>query len=439
MHYRLPERDVRVIGLGFGPSNLALAVTNCDVAEGSGQPPIDCLFLEQQVSWSWHPGMLLEDTNLQVSFLKDLVTMRNPRSRFTFLCYLQEQGRLHEFINLRDFFPLRVEFDDYLKWAAHKVKDVVRYGQRVESVEPVFGDGGVIERLMIQTQETDTGAQARYRAQDLVLGLGGTPFVPRITARDDARVFHSSAFLMRLQALNLDSSQPLRVAVIGAGQSGAEIVEYLLNTHPQAEVHAVLREASYRQSDDSPFVNEIFYPDAVDRVFALSPQARHRILEEHQQTNYAVIDKDLIERLYKKAYQDRVLGRQRLMFHPHEEVVDVHRAGGGGLVLQLRQLLSGVSSELAADVVVFATGYHWPADHPILRSLGEYFRRDSEGRVKIDRSYQIETTPELRSRIFLQGYCEESHGIGETLLSLLPFRASRILERVSQPVSIASD
>ena len=44
-------------------------------------------------------GMLLDDATMQVSFLKDLVTMRNPTSDFSFLSYLHERGRLVDFIN----------------------------------------------------------------------------------------------------------------------------------------------------------------------------------------------------------------------------------------------------------------------------------------------------------------------------------------------------
>ena len=39
---------------------------------------------EQESEFAWHPGMLIKGTDLQVSFLADLVTMANPRSRYTF-------------------------------------------------------------------------------------------------------------------------------------------------------------------------------------------------------------------------------------------------------------------------------------------------------------------------------------------------------------------
>ena len=84
--------------------------------------------------------MLLDDATMQVSFLKDLVTLRNPTSEFTFLKYLHSRGRLVDFINHKSLFPLRVEFHDYFTWAADQVAGLVSYGSEVVGVRPV--DGG---------------------------------------------------------------------------------------------------------------------------------------------------------------------------------------------------------------------------------------------------------------------------------------------------------
>src|SRR5689334_3179102 len=108
------EHDV--IGIGFGPSNLALAIAVTEHNESaSGAVPVRARFVERQPAFGWHRGMLLDDATMQVSFLKDLVTLRNPASRFTFLAYLHERGRLVDFINHKSLFPLRLEFHDYLE------------------------------------------------------------------------------------------------------------------------------------------------------------------------------------------------------------------------------------------------------------------------------------------------------------------------------------
>src|SRR3954451_18375667 len=78
-----------LIGIGFGPSNPALAVA----VEGHNQEAaadrrVEALFLEKQPEFGWHRGMLVDGATMQVSFLKDLATMRNPTSDFSFVAYL---------------------------------------------------------------------------------------------------------------------------------------------------------------------------------------------------------------------------------------------------------------------------------------------------------------------------------------------------------------
>src|SRR5262245_836688 len=109
-----------LVGVGFGPSNLALAIA-LEEHHRRSEAPLTGLFLERQQRFGWHRGMLIDDATMQVSFLKDLVTMRDPTSDFSFLAYLHGKGRLVDFINHKALFPLRVEFHDYLEWAAGRL------------------------------------------------------------------------------------------------------------------------------------------------------------------------------------------------------------------------------------------------------------------------------------------------------------------------------
>jgi L-ornithine N5-oxygenase len=67
-----------VIGIGFGPSNIALAIALEEKQQVN--LPIHSLFIERQHSFNWHPNMLLDHAHMQISFLKDLATLRNPTS-----------------------------------------------------------------------------------------------------------------------------------------------------------------------------------------------------------------------------------------------------------------------------------------------------------------------------------------------------------------------
>ncbi|KIL45834.1 hypothetical protein KP78_21830 [Jeotgalibacillus soli] len=42
----------------------------------------DAVFFEQENTFESYPGMLIDGTNLQVSFLADLVSYANPKSHF---------------------------------------------------------------------------------------------------------------------------------------------------------------------------------------------------------------------------------------------------------------------------------------------------------------------------------------------------------------------
>src|SRR2546426_11866031 len=100
-----------VLGVGFGPANVALAVAFEEMGS-----PLRVRFVERQLEPRWQGGMLLDRSNVQNHPCRDLVTLRNPRSRYTFLNYLFEMGRLVEHLNLPVEFPLRKEYARYVNW-----------------------------------------------------------------------------------------------------------------------------------------------------------------------------------------------------------------------------------------------------------------------------------------------------------------------------------
>src|SRR5688500_4138322 len=115
------------IGIGFGPSNIALAIAVDEARDPD--LPLEHLFIERQPSLTWQPNRRLEHSHMQISFLKDLAMLRNPTSRFTFVHYLHQKQRLQDFINLQSFFPSRHEFTDYFSWAAAQFEDRCAYGE----------------------------------------------------------------------------------------------------------------------------------------------------------------------------------------------------------------------------------------------------------------------------------------------------------------------
>ncbi|AQZ61924.1 peptide monooxygenase [[Actinomadura] parvosata subsp. kistnae] len=417
-----------LVGIGFGPSNLALAIALQERQERTGDL-LDAVFLEKQPAFGWHRGMLLEGTTMQVSFLKDLVTMRNPTSPFSFLCYLQDKGRLLDFINHKTMFPSRMEFHDYLEWAAARLSERVEYGSEVVAVTPAEaggagGDGGAIEALDVVVRQAD-GTLVTRRTRNLVLATGLEPVLPEGVVSDE-RVWHSEELLDKLPSL----SDPRRIVVVGAGQSAAEVTEHLHGAFPQAEVCAVFSKYGYTPADDSSFANRIFDAVAVDHFYAAPDEVKARLRAYHASTNYSVVDLDLIDELYRRHYQEKVQGKERLRILNASRLIGVER-DGDGVRVTVEFLPTGERTLLEADVIVYATGYR-PADPlNLLGEAGRLCERLPGGGVRLDRDYRVVTAPELRCGIYVQGASEHTHGLTSTLLSNTAIRVGEIVESVA--------
>lgn len=290
------------IGIGFGPSNLALAIALDELAAKRGRR-LDALFMERQSDYHWHGDTLVAQSEMQVSFLKDLVSLRNPTSFYSFVNYLHQNDRLIDFINLGTFYPCRMEYNDYLRWVASHFAHQCAYGEEVVAVEPVF-EGKRVELLKVRSRDVQ-GAERVRRTRSVVISTGGTPHIPPVFAalKDEPRLFHHAHYIKRMAHRTQAPDRPLRVAVIGGGQSAAEAFIDLNDNHPAAQVDLILRGAALKPADDSPFVNDIFSPAYTDLVFGQPEPERERLMREYRNTNYSVVDLDLIERIYGIFYR----------------------------------------------------------------------------------------------------------------------------------------
>jgi L-ornithine N5-oxygenase len=427
------ERPVHdLVGVGFGPSNLALAAAIEEHAAHHPDEALTARFLERQPTFGWHTGMLLDGATMQVSFLKDLVTMRDPTSPFSFLRYLDEHDRLADFINHKLLYPSRVEYADYLGWVARQLDHLAVYSAEVVEVRPVTGDDGSIDLLDVVVQRSAPGQEAdreTYRTRNLVVATGLTPTLPA-GVEAGPRTWHSADLLRRLPALETDvaagAAPPVSFVVLGRGQSAAEVTEHLHTRFPDAQVQAVFGSYGYSPADDSPFVNQIFDPDAVDHHYDAPPEVRAKLLADHRSTNYSVVDLDLIEELYRRQYHEKVVGGQRLHTHRSTIVTDLV-TDDDGVDVHVCALLTGERRVLRADVVVCATGYRCGDARTLLGEVAGRCADDDDGHLALRRDYRVVTDDALRAGIYVQGATEHSHGIGSTLLSNTAVRAGEIL------------
>ncbi|PUA29922.1 MAG: ornithine monooxygenase [Cellvibrio sp. 79] len=412
-----------LLGIGFGPSNIALAISVDELRQRGHQ--LECFFIEKQTNFAWHRDMLLNDADMQISFLKDLATLRNPRSHFTFTNYLFEKGRLQDFINLKTFFPSRQEFNDYLAWAASHFENDCAYNEEVVEVLPEKKDSDV---TLLRVISRDSTGNIRERlTRNLVVSIGGTPKIPVsfLSLENDPRIFHSSQYLSSITKL----SHAKRIAIIGAGQSATEIFLDLHGRSSDVEIDLIMRGRAMHPSDDSPSVNEIFNTEFTDYMFSRTPEERTRLLKEFHHTNYAAPDIDQIENIFRILYNQKVTGVQRHTLITNHETREA-QASDYGIRLRITDLETNLVQERDYDAVILATGYLRSHHKTILAPLAQYLPN-----FTVTRHYRLDSTPNFKPAIFVQGASETTHGISDSLLSVTAVRTHEIGEAI---ISIAN-
>jgi L-ornithine N5-oxygenase len=243
------------------------------------------------------------------------------------------------------------------------------------------------------------------------------------------RVWHSQQLLTQVEQMT--DAEPSRFVVVGAGQSAAEVTSFLHQRFPTAEVCAVFSRYGYSPADDSPFANRIFDPAAVDDFYDAPADVKTMLLGYHGNTNYSVVDGDLIEDLYRRAYQEKVVGRERLKLLNVSRVRELTDTGDGVQVV-VESLATGETSDLRADVIVYSTGYLAADPYSMLGEIGPFCPPDEAGRPRVERDYRVVTTPDLECGIYLQGGTEHTHGLSSSLLSNSAVRAGEILDSIVQ-------
>jgi L-ornithine N5-oxygenase len=410
----MAKHDVELLAVGAGPSNLALAVALEELAPALAR---DSVIIERDEVVTWQRGMLLPEALSQVSFLKDLVTLRNPRSKFSFLNYLHATGRLNEFVNMGSFVPYRVELAGYLRWTAESLSMVdLQVGRECVDVNPVW------------TGDTLTGWETRIadgetiRSRYLVIGAGRDARIPeplRGVAKE--RVIHSTRYLQRIAALRKDL--PYRVAVIGAGQSAAELFSAVQSDLPECKPTMVMRSIGLNTYETSKFTNELFFPSFIDQFYPARPEARRQMLAEMHHTNYAGLAPGMMDTLYRQVYLDRLSGRSRLRMITMHDITSA-RDDGDEVVLELTDWRTGATQELRTDLVLLGTGFE-PAMPRMVRHVTDAIGITD---VTVTRDYRLVIDRPSTAACYLQGVNEATHGIADSLLSVLAPRANDILQ-----------
>ncbi|MEV5954416.1 lysine N(6)-hydroxylase/L-ornithine N(5)-oxygenase family protein [Streptomyces sp. NPDC051987] len=399
-----PGTTYDFVGIGLGPFNLGLACLTEPIAE------LDGVFLDSKPDFEWHAGMFLDGAHLQTPFMSDLVTLADPTSPYSFLNYLKEKGRLYSFYIRENFYPLRVEYDDYCRWAAHRLTNV-RFGTTVTEV-----------RYEDDVYAVTTAGGETYRARHLVLGTGTSPHLPEACRELGGDFIHSSRYLRHRQELRSKES----ITLVGSGQSAAEIYHDLLS---EIDVHGyrlnwVTRSPRFFPLEYTKLTLEMTSPEYIDYYHALPEATRYRLAAE-QKGLFKGIDGDLIDAIFDLLYQKSLGGPvpTRLLTNSSLDTA-VH--DNGTYTLKLRQEEQGKDYEIETEGLVLATGYRY-TEPEFLAPVRDRLRYDTHGNFDVARNYAIDVTGR---GVFLQNAGVHTHSITSPDLGMGPYRNAYIIREL---------
>lgn len=397
------------IGIGCGPSNLSVA----SLLHRS--PGLRCIFFDQKPAFAWHDGMMLNDVSLQVSMFKDLVTLADPSSPFSFISYLHRKGRLYQFLNAGFSHISRQEFRDYLKWAADINKNI-HFGECVLRVD--FED----DSFVVET------TKRKVRGANVTLGVGVVAEVPEFARRhvNAETHFHIHDFATRPRQLG-----GRRVVVVGGGQSGAEAVLELLRCKSDdapAELTWISRRENFFPIDDSPFANDFFTPTHSDYFFERRPAYREAFLQRNVLASDGISAhtlRDIYQRIYTLRYIERSPMRVKLM--PFRDVQEVWR-DGAGWGLAAVHLAESERETIATDILIWASGFR-PATQGFLDPLQSRFAREGN-EIRIDHDYAVVWDGPRNRNLFLLNSTRRQRGLPDPNLSLTAWRSQIVISRM---------
>lgn len=406
------------IGIGLGPFNLGLACL-CEPLDD-----LNGLFIDEAESFSWHPGMLIEDAHLQTPFMADLVTLADPTSRFSVLNYLKQTERLYPFYIRENFFLLRSEYNRYCQWVTTQL-DCLRFGERVERTA-WDEEGG---HYRVESRRHSDGRLVTRYARRLVLGTGTQAWIPECTRDLDPPPVHSSLYLENRSTLKRCDS----ITILGSGQSAAEIYHDLLQ---DIDIHHyrldwITRSPRFFPLEYGKLTLEMTSPDYIDYFHAL-PEDKRDELQQSQKGLYKGIDLDLINSIYDLRYTKEVTGPVNSTLITNASLESSHYVKGnigeeGHYQLNFHHSEQLRDFQHRTQALILATGYRYRLPDflaPIITRIAF----DSAGRLKVGRFYDID---DGRGELFVQNVGVYSHSLTAPDLGMGAYRNACLIRAMT--------
>ncbi|KAH0147790.1 hypothetical protein KCU67_g11705, partial [Aureobasidium melanogenum] len=350
-----------LVVVGFGTTALSLATALAD-----SETDLKVLFLESKSKFEWAPASVLPENTTRTSFLRDLITTRNPRSEFTFVNYLFESRQLVQFVNSSHIAPTRLVMGNYLSWVAEKMvqRDWVRYSSTATRVVPIKNGSSLINGWKVNVYDAQ-GNTSTVSSKRVVLATGSRPKLHDALLGAKDKVLHTSEVAPLLR--NLKDQD---IAIVGEDQEAAEIFEHLQCAGALHRVRATMfiSDSALRPEDNTSFTQDI-----IDNCLSgattsqYPPELRPRLLSTSASTNtpnHPRISLQTIETIYENLYAQRVLTPNpsdwRFNIVPLSQVTSLIPCNNNNkLRLGLKNTHTNASStsHSAFDIIICAGGY----------------------------------------------------------------------------------
>lgn len=402
------KKIYKLIGIGIGPSNLSTAALLQPHME-----EVPSIFFDNKKEFSWYPGMLFPNAKMQVSFLKDLVTMVDPSSEYSFLNFLKKTGRLYMFAAKGMTHEItRVEFERYFNWVINQLPNL-RFSSNVESVK--YEDG--LFELEVNGE--------KFYAENISLGIGKKAKVPYFTEPYLGKnVIHSTQFLT--SGIEVKGK---KVMIVGGGQSAAEIALYFLQngSNRPKEINWISQTYNLIEMENSPFVNELYTPNYSEYFYGISRTTRKELIEKQKYTSDGISSSTLNE-LYEEIYRQKYMEDGSIVkFYMHSCLENLNPLNGG-YVGQIKNKDFAFHEEVESDAVILCTGLT-NTDHVILDSIRHKIEWEDEN-FCVNRDFSLSTVCNLNGKIFVHNGAKHVRGVADPNLSLLAWRSGIIINSI---------
>ncbi len=403
-----------LMGIGIGPFNLGLAALISQLRN------FKTIFIDKRKCFDWHPGMMMPGTTLQVPFYADLVTLADPCSPYSFMCFLKATGRLFPFATKENNYISRKEYNQYCKWVIAQLQNLY-FGYSVHTIS--FDEK--MNCYKIITTGTVNKTEIIYYSMRIVLGTGTSPFIPdAILSSVDENIFHSAEYLFRKNELLSKNS----ITVIGSGQSAAEIFYDLLqNWHTgNKRLNWFTRSERFFPMDVSKLSCELSTPDYIDYFYNLNPAVRKKVLQE-QHHLFKGINSSLLQQIYDLLY-DKLSDNEheKINLMPNCELQCIEKNSIHKYLLSFFHREEAKMFHHSAEAVILSTGYKY-AMPSFLEHIHGKIKWTPEGLYDVSRYYTIDIEEQ---NIFVQNAEMHTHGFTAPDLGLGTHRNAVILNKI---------